>query len=73
MEFDLLYCLMTHPGQAFSCSQLLRDLWAYPGDAGSPDLVRVDTRNLRCKIEADSSHPRFVRTVSRHGYTVSAE
>ena len=73
VEFDLLYYLMTHPGQVFSCSQLLRDLWGYPGDAGSPDLVRVHIGNLRRKIEADSSHPRFIRTVSRHGYTVSAE
>jgi two-component system alkaline phosphatase synthesis response regulator PhoP/two-component system response regulator RpaA len=64
---------MTHPGQVFSCSQLLRDLWGYPGDAGSPDLVRLHIRNLRRKIEADSSHPRFIRTVSRHGYAVSAE
>ncbi len=73
VEFDLLYHLMTHPGQVFSSSQLLRDLWGYPGDAGSPDLVRVHIRNLRRKIEADSSHPSFIRTVSRHGYTVLAE
>jgi len=73
VEFDLLYYLMTHPGQVFICEQLLRDLWGYPGDAGSADLVRVHIGNLRRKIEADSSHPRFIRTVSRHGYTVSAE
>lgn len=73
VEFDLLYYLMTHPGQVFSSSQLLRDLWGYPGDAGSPDLVRVHIRNLRRKIEADSGHPRFIRTVSRHGYTISAQ
>jgi DNA-binding response OmpR family regulator len=73
VEFDLLSYLMTHPGQVFSCSQLLVDLWGYPGDAGSPDLVRVHIWSLRRMMGADSNHPRFIQTVSRHACTVSAE
>jgi DNA-binding response OmpR family regulator len=73
VEFDLMYHLMSHPGQVFSGERLLRELWDYPSDTGSPDLVRMHIRNLRLKIESDSSHPRFIMTVPRHGYTITQE
>ncbi|MEW5960130.1 MAG: response regulator transcription factor [Chloroflexota bacterium] len=73
VEFDLMYHLMSHPGQVFSGERLLRELWDYPSDTGSPDLVRMHIRNLRLKIESDSSHPRFIMTVPRHGYTIALE
>lgn len=73
VEFDLMYHLMSHPGQIFAGERLLRELWEYPSDAGSPDLVRVHIRNLRLKIEQDSSQPRFILTVSRHGYTIALD
>ena len=73
VEFDLLYHLMNHPGQVFSSERLLRELWNYPSDTGSPDLVRMHVRNLRLKIEPDSQHPRFILTVPRHGYTIATE
>ena len=71
VEFDLMYHLMSHPGQVFSGERLLRELWDYPSDTGSPDLVRMHIRNLRLKIEPDSRHPRYILTVPRHGYTIS--
>ena len=73
VEFDLMYHLMSHPGQVFSGERLLRELWDYPSDTGSPDLVRMHIRNLRLKIEPDSRHPRFIVTVPRHGYTIALE
>lgn len=73
VEFDLMYHLMSHPGQVFSGERLLRELWDYPSDTGSPDLVRMHIRNLRLKIEPDSSHPRFILTVPRHGYTIAED
>ena len=73
VEFDLMYHLMSHPGQVFSGERLLRELWDYPSDTGSPDLVRMHVRNLRLKIEPDSSHPRYILTVPRHGYTIAVE
>lgn len=73
VEFDLMYHLMSHPGQVFSSERLLRELWDYPSDIGSPDLVRMHVRNLRLKIEPDSSQPRFILTVPRHGYTIALE
>lgn len=71
VEFDLMYHLMSHPNQVFSGERLLRELWDYPSDTGSPDLVRMHIRNLRLKVEADSRTPQFILTVPRHGYTIA--
>jgi two-component system response regulator RpaA len=73
IEFGLLYHLMTHPDDIFSSERLLHDVWDYPSDIGSPDLVRMHIRNLRNKIEPDSRNPRFILTISRHGYTIAKE
>ena len=73
VEFDLLYHLMTHPDDVFSSDRLLREVWDYPTDLGSPDLVRMHIKNLRRKIEPDSSNPQFILTISRHGYTIAKE
>ncbi|MBN2555758.1 MAG: response regulator transcription factor [Anaerolineales bacterium] len=71
VQFDLLYHLMGHAGQVFSPERLLQEVWDYPHDTGSPDLVRVHIKNLRNKIEVDSSNPSFICTVKGHGYTVA--
>lgn len=73
VEFDLMYHLMSHPEQVFSGERLLRELWDYPSDTGSPDLVRMHIRNLRLKIEPNSSQPQYILTVPRHGYTIASE
>lgn len=71
VQYELLYYLMGHPDQIFSPSRLLDEVWDYPTDAGSPDLVRVHIKNLRERIEADPSNPKFIRTVPGFGYTVN--
>jgi two-component system, OmpR family, response regulator RpaA len=73
IQYDLLYHLMTHPGEIFSPSRLLDEVWDYPSDAGSPDLVRVHIKNLRERIEADPKNPVFIRTVPGYGYTIQTE
>ncbi len=73
VQFDLLYHLMSHAGQVFSPERLLQEVWDYPHETGSPDLVRVHIKNLRSKIEVDPSQPSFIRTVKGHGYTVTAD
>ncbi|MGQ9552844.1 MAG: response regulator transcription factor [Anaerolineae bacterium] len=70
IEFELLYHFMTHPGEVFSTHRLLQEVWDYPTDTGSPDLVRMHIRNLRAKIEPDAKNPTYIITVSRHGYTL---
>jgi two-component system, OmpR family, response regulator RpaA len=73
VQYDLLYHLMSHPGQIFSPMRLLNEVWDYPTDTGSPDLVRVHVKNLRELVEPDPRTPTFIRTVPGYGYTVGNE
>jgi two-component system, OmpR family, response regulator RpaA len=69
VQFDLLYHLMSNAGQVFTSQQLLQDVWDYPPDTGSPELVRAHIKNLRDKIEPEPRRPIYIRTVQGHGYT----
>ncbi len=73
VQYELLHHLMQHPGEIFSPSRLLDEVWDYPSDTGSPDLVRVHIKNLRERIEDDPRTPTFIRTVPGYGYTVGTE
>lgn len=70
IQFDLLYHLMTHPGEPFAPSRLLDEVWDYPFGKGSTDLVRVHIKTLRERIENDPQQPAFLRTVPGKGYMV---
>ena len=70
VQYDLLYHLMSHPGEIFSPIRLLDEVWDYPSDTGSPDLVRVHVKNLRERIENDPREPLFIKTVPGFGYTI---
>ncbi|MCL4559576.1 MAG: response regulator transcription factor [Chloroflexi bacterium] len=73
VQFDLLYHLMSHPGEIFSPPRLLDEVWDYPTDAGSPDLVRVHIKNLRERIEVNPRTPKFIETIPGYGYTIRAK
>lgn len=73
VQFDLLYHLMTHADQVFNSQQLLQDVWDYPRDTGSPELVRAHIKNLREKVEPAPSDPLYIKTIQGHGYTFSSE
>jgi DNA-binding response OmpR family regulator len=73
VQYELLHHLMGHPGEIFSPGRLLDEVWDYPSDTGSPDLVRVHIKNLRERIEDNPRQPRFIRTVPGYGYTVGPE
>lgn len=70
VQYDLLYHLMSHAGDIFSPARLLDEVWDYPSDSGSPDLVRVHIKNLRERIETDPRNPVFILTVPGYGYKV---
>lgn len=72
VQYDLLYHLMNHPDEIFSPARLLDEVWDYPSDAGSPDLVRVHIKNLRERIEDDPRNPRFIQTIPGYGYTIQS-
>ncbi len=73
VQYDLLQHLMRHPGEIFSPNRLLDEVWDYPTDTGSPDLVRVHIKNLRERVEKDPRNPGFIQTVPGYGYMVGGE
>ena len=73
IQYDLLYHLMRHSGEIFSPNRLLDEVWNYPSDSGSPDLVRVHIKNLRERIESDPKEPVFIETIQGFGYTIRSE
>jgi DNA-binding response OmpR family regulator len=64
---------MRHSGEIFSPNRLLDEVWNYPSDSGSPDLVRVHIKNLRERIESDPKEPVFIETIQGFGYTIRSE
>ncbi len=72
VQFDLLYHLMSNAEQVYNSQQLLQDVWDYPRDTGSPELVRAHIKNLREKIETIPSQPVYIRTIQGHGYTFTS-
>ncbi len=73
VQFDLLYHLMSRADQVFNSQQLLQDVWDYPRDTGSPELVRAHIKNLREKIEPQPADPIYIKTIQGHGYSFSSE
>ncbi len=69
-EYSLLRHLMSAPDRAHSVRDLLDRVWQYPPGVGDPDLVRAHIRNLRAKVEMDSSHPIYILTIHGVGYMV---
>ena len=53
--------LVTHAGKVVTHQHLLREVWG-PADLDQTHYVRVYVGQLRQKIEADSSQPRYILT-----------
>jgi DNA-binding response OmpR family regulator len=66
-EFDLLLHFAQHPGQVFTRSQLLDNVWGY-GHDGYEHTVNSHINRLRAKIEKNPSQPDFILTVWGVGY-----
>jgi DNA-binding response OmpR family regulator len=65
-ELDLLTFLMSHPGEAFSRDQLMREVWGWT--FGDQSTVTVHVRRLREKVEDDPTNPTLIQTVWGIGY-----
>jgi DNA-binding response OmpR family regulator len=70
-EFDLLTFLARHPDRPFTRKQILKQVWDIEYE-GYHRTVDTHVQRLRAKIEADSSDPRFIRTVWGVGYKFQA-
>jgi DNA-binding response OmpR family regulator len=68
IEFKLLYELVLHETQVLTHQILTDRVWGYEG-VDDASLLKGHIRNLRRKLEADSSDPVYIHTVSGIGYT----
>jgi DNA-binding response OmpR family regulator len=66
-EFDLLYFFLNHPEQVFTTDEIIEAVWG-ADFVGEPQVVYVQVRSLREKIEAESSNPRHLVTLRGVGY-----
>lgn len=66
-EYGILYCLMSHAGRAVTYSRLLTTVWGveYREEV---DYLRTFVRQLRIKLEEDSSNPTYIVTDPYVGY-----
>ena len=67
IEYRLLLLLTAQPDRVLTHRQLLKEVWG-PGHLEDAHYVRVHMANLRKKIEADPSRPRWLRTEAGVGY-----
>jgi two-component system KDP operon response regulator KdpE len=66
-EYDILRVLVSHAGKVLTQSQILKQIWgmAY---LEQPHVLRVNISNLRRKLEADPSRPKYIITEPGVGY-----
>jgi DNA-binding response OmpR family regulator len=67
-EFKILGVLALEPGRVFSREQLIEKALGLDFD-GYERTVDAHIRNLRRKVEPDSAHPRYVKTIYGAGYS----
>jgi two-component system KDP operon response regulator KdpE len=71
IEYRLLAVLVRHPDRVLTHRWLLQELWG-PAHTEQAHYVRVHMANLRKKIEADPSRPRWLLTETGIGYRFAA-
>lgn len=64
--FDLLVLLVARRHEAVHRREIFDQVWA--GETVSDSALSQAIRTLRRALDDDSREPRFIRTVSRHGY-----
>jgi two-component system, OmpR family, alkaline phosphatase synthesis response regulator PhoP len=67
VEFKLLGVFVREPNRVFSRGQLIEKVLGYDFE-GFDRTIDVHILNLRRKLEADPSHPAFIKTVYGSGY-----
>jgi DNA-binding response OmpR family regulator len=70
-EFDLLRFFMTFPDRVFTSEEIVERVWGAEF-AGEPQVLYVQIRGLREKIEENPSQPRHVLTLRGVGYKFEA-
>lgn len=68
VEYRLLLYFMEHKNQVLSKEQILERIWDKDGKFVDENIVSVNIRRLRTKIEADPTSPEYLKTVYGLGY-----
>lgn len=68
VEFKLLAYLMENKGQVLSKEQILSHIWDADGQFVDENIVSVNIRRLRLKLEDTPSKPQMIKTVHGIGY-----
>jgi two-component system KDP operon response regulator KdpE len=71
-EFKLLSILVKNAGKVLTHRQLLNDVWG-PGSGNETHYVRVYMNQLRQKLEADPTRPKYLMTEPGVGYRLRGE
>ena len=71
IEYKLLLYLMENQGQVLSKDNILMNIWDNDGKFVDENIVSVNIRRLRIKIEEDSSNPQYIKTIHGLGYMFS--
>lgn len=67
IQYHLLATLAHYAGRVVTHTQLLKEVWG-PHYAGETQYLRVYMGQLRQKLEADTTHPRYLITEPGVGY-----
>jgi two-component system KDP operon response regulator KdpE len=67
LEYKLLVFLAANYGKVVTHRQITKEVWGY-SETGDTKSIRVCMASLRRRIEADTSHPKFIFTEIRIGY-----
>ena len=70
-EFAILELLWKNKGNVFSTEHIYNTLWSEEEAYDTNNVVMVNIRNLRSKIESDVKNPRYIKTVWGVGYKFS--
>ena len=69
-EFHLMDFLSAHPGQVFTKSQLMDEVWGY-NEFVDENTLAVNIRRLREKVEENPSNPIIIINVRGVGYRLN--
>lgn len=66
-EFELLSLLIRNQGRVLKRDYILDTIWGYDVETGSR-VLDVHVSKLREKLEEDTRHPRYIKTIRGLGY-----
>lgn len=72
-EYRILALLARTPEQPVQIETILARVWNNPDWEGGPEMVKVNIRRLRRKIEPDPNHPSYILNRRGLGYYLAAE